>query len=316
MNYINCQKFLKISSWRIILTTLLLISSGSAIAAPTAINQGELFSSSINNNRPAVHHSITTDPLSDKISIDLVTVGDPGNFTSSKRHGAIPYIFCIGKYNVTADQYCAFLNAVAAMDTYGLYDEKMETDLSIPARIKRSGAPGSYTYSVVSGKKHSAIVYVSCLSAQRFCNWLENGQPSGLQKEGTTETGSYTLNGTMDTLFDANKNAQWRLPNNDEWFKAAYYKGGGVEAGYWHESRLVGTYGTYNMTGHIAQWCTGTKSSPTHKIHLTYDDDSRNCRNADYRTNLTGFRVIGPGPAPELSQQDLRFQCLRLNFSK
>lgn len=300
MNYINCQKFLKISSWRIILTTLLLISSGSAIAAPTAINQGELFSSSINNNRPAVHHSITTDPLSDKISIDLVTVGDPGNFTSSKRHGAIPYIFSIGKYNVTADQYCAFLNAVAAMDTYGLYDEKMETDLSIPARIKRSGAPGSYTYSVVSGKKNASIVYISYLNAQRFCNWLENGQPSGLQKEGTTETGSYTLNGTTDTIVDTNKNAQWRLPDRNEWVKAAYYKGGGIAAGYWHESRLIGAYGTYDMTDHIAQWSSGTISLRTQKLYLHADDYSKDYCDPNYRTNKNGFRVVGPAPEPSL----------------
>lgn len=253
---------------------------------------------------------------SNKINIDLVTVGDPGNFTSSKRHGAVPYIFCIGKFNVTAEQYCACLNAVAAIDTYGLYDEKMETDLSIPARIKRSDALGSYTYSVVSGKKDAPIVYVSTLSAQRFCNWLENGQPSGLQKEGTTETGSYTLNGTMEILFPANKDAHWRLPNRDEWFKAAYYKGGGIAAGYWHQRRLVGAYGTYDMTGNVAQWCSGTQSRPTRKIHLKDDDDTHNCCDADYRNNKTGFRVVGPGPAPEPNQEDARFQFLRLQFNK
>lgn len=300
MNYINCQKFLKISSLLIIVATALLLSPSSLIGAPTSADPEKPFFSAINNNPPAANHSITTDPSSNKINIELVTVGDPGNFTSSKRHGAIPYIFCIGKFNVTANQYCAFLNAVAVIDTYGLYDEKMETDASIPARIKRSGAPGSYTYSVVSGKKNASIVYISYLNAQRFCNWLENNQPSGLQKEGTTETGSYTLNGTTDTIVDTNKNAQWRLPDRNEWVKAAYYKGGGIAAGYWHESRLIGAYGTYDMTDHIAQWSSGTISLRTQKLYLHADDYSKDYCDPNYRTNKNGFRVVGPATEPSL----------------
>ncbi len=35
--------------------------------------------------------------------------------------------------------------------------------------------------------------------AARFANWLENGQPTGPEGTGTTETGSYTLNGAMTT---------------------------------------------------------------------------------------------------------------------
>ena len=32
--------------------------------------------------------------------------------------------------------------------------------------------------------------------AARFCNWLQNGQPtSGTEGTGTTETGAYTFNG-------------------------------------------------------------------------------------------------------------------------
>ena len=37
---------------------------------------------------------------------------------------------------------------------------------------------------------------VSWGDAARFCNWLQNGQPtSGTEGTGTTETGAYTLNG-------------------------------------------------------------------------------------------------------------------------
>ena len=39
--------------------------------------------------------------------------------------GAVDYVYEIGKYEVTAGQYTEFLNAVAATDTYGLYNTDM-----------------------------------------------------------------------------------------------------------------------------------------------------------------------------------------------
>jgi len=53
----------------------------------------------------------------------------------------------------------------------------------------------------------------------------------------TTEDGAYTLNGavTDSELMAVTRNADARycLPSANEWFKAAYYKGGGTDAGYW-----------------------------------------------------------------------------------
>jgi formylglycine-generating enzyme required for sulfatase activity len=53
----------------------------------------------------------------------------------------------MGKYDVTVGQYCQFLNAVAATDTYGLYNSFMGTAYSTVG-ITQTGSPGSYTYSV------------------------------------------------------------------------------------------------------------------------------------------------------------------------
>ena len=39
------------------------------------------------------------------------------------------------------------------------------------------------------------VNYVSYWDSCRFANWLNNGQPTGPQGAGTTETGAYTLNG-------------------------------------------------------------------------------------------------------------------------
>ena len=166
------------------------------------------------------------------LTIDTVTVGDAGNAADTTTYGAVAYDFNIGKYEVTIGQYTSFLNAVAATDTYSLYNASMATDLNV-AGISRSGASGSYTYAVVNNGGDSSnrqITYVSWFDAARFANWMNNGATNGA----STETGAYTLNGaTSGVNFTKNAGATWWIPSEDEWYKAAYYKGGGTNAGYW-----------------------------------------------------------------------------------
>jgi hypothetical protein len=133
------------------------------------------------------------------VTIDTVPVGDVGNANDSGNlYGGVAYGYSIGKYEVTVGQYTAFLNAVAATDTYGLYNPSMATDLNI-AGIARPGTSGSYSYSVIGSPNHPAT-YVSWGDAARFSNWLNNGQPMGAQNAGTTEDGAYTLNGAIDNF--------------------------------------------------------------------------------------------------------------------
>ncbi len=61
--------------------------------------------------------------------------------------------------------------------------------------LLQNGSSGSYTYSVIDSPI-KPITYVSWGDAVRFTNWLYNGQPTGAEGNGTTETGSYTLNGS------------------------------------------------------------------------------------------------------------------------
>jgi formylglycine-generating enzyme required for sulfatase activity len=146
----------------------------------------------------------------------------------------------MGKYDVTVGQYCQFLNAVAKTDPYFLYTGYQSSTIG----ITRSGSSGNYSYSVGvrSGTMYSQaancpMFYVTWGAATRFCNWLQNGQPTGAEGSGTTETGSYTLNGAMgDPALSAvtrNAGARYVIPTENEWYKAAYYKGGGTNAGYW-----------------------------------------------------------------------------------
>jgi formylglycine-generating enzyme required for sulfatase activity len=134
---------------------------------------------------------------------------------------------------VTAGQYTAFLNAVAATDTYGLYNTYMDSS-EYGCQITRQGTRGSYTYDF-SGRPSGTeadwlnrpVNYVSYGDAMRFANWLHNGQPTGAQGLTTTEDGAYHLNGasTDAQLMAVNREADWKwaATSEDEWYKAAYY---------------------------------------------------------------------------------------------
>ncbi|MEB3291354.1 MAG: SUMF1/EgtB/PvdO family nonheme iron enzyme [Leptolyngbya sp.] len=179
------------------------------------------------------------------ITVETVAVGDAGNAADGNGKGSVAYDFAVGKYEVTIAQYSTFLNSVAAVtsDSYiiDLYNLQMFQDNDI-AGILRSGSGTSldpYSYSVVgpSGSNPAGasspgdrpIAYVSWFDAARFANWVNNGATNGA----STETGAYTLNGATNGIIAQNAGATWWLPTWDEWYKAAFYKGGSTNAGYW-----------------------------------------------------------------------------------
>ena len=180
------------------------------------------------------------------IVYDLVTVGNAGNAADTTTYGGVAYDYQIGKYDVTIGQYTAFLNAVAATDTYSLYNTSMATDLNM-AGISRTGSSGSYTYSVINNGGDSSnrpITYVSWWDSARFSNWMANGQPTGAQSSTTTENGAYNVNGATSgsapgrNTVNPNTSAAptFYIPTENEWYKAAYYspvKGGVGSPGYY-----------------------------------------------------------------------------------
>ena len=127
-------------------------------------------------------------------SLQFVTVGNPGNVADTAvmvadgttGYGSVPYVYQIGKYDVTIGQYVEFLNAVAKTDTYGLYSSSdMAGNFAPYVGVGRSGSSGSYSYSVTGSDPQAAncpIFSVSWGDAARFCNWLENGQPTFAQE--------------------------------------------------------------------------------------------------------------------------------------
>ncbi len=170
------------------------------------------------------------------VTIDMVPVGNAGNANdpaTGNLYGGVNYSYQIGKYDVTIGQYTDFLNAVAATDTYSLYNGSMATDLNA-AGISRSGTSGAYTYSVITNGGNSAsrpITHVSWWDSARFSNWMANGQPTGAQSSTTTENGAYNLanwpSGFAPAKNVTNPNTSaaptFFIPNENEWYKAAYF---------------------------------------------------------------------------------------------
>jgi formylglycine-generating enzyme required for sulfatase activity len=168
-------------------------------------------------------------------SLETVVVGDAGNKADDTGFGAVAYPYHIGKYEVTAAQYVEFLNAKARSDLDGnLWSNDMDRVISGASGcdIRRDGEEGNYTYRVAPEFANRPVSHVSFWDACRFCNWLHNGQ-----EDGDTEDGAYTLKGYRGTdgrKVRRNPGAKWFVPNEDEWYKAAYYdphKLGGP--GYW-----------------------------------------------------------------------------------
>ena len=84
----------------------------------------------------------------------------------------------IGKYEITAEQYTEFLNAVAADDTHSLYHASMAA-WDRGCGIEQAGAPGAYSYSVPAERADRPVNYLTFWDCARFANWIHNGQPSG-----------------------------------------------------------------------------------------------------------------------------------------
>lgn len=172
------------------------------------------------------------------LTLDLVTVGNVGNANDATGYGGVNYEYQISTYEVTLLQYTAFLNAVARTDTYGLYNPSMGTAITM-AGIAQANSPGTFAYSVI-GDGNRPVTFVNWFDAARFANWLHHGQPVGLQMAGTTEDGAYALSGaTSGVAFSKSLSAQYWLPSEDEWYKAAYFQptaAGGDVDGYWEHS--------------------------------------------------------------------------------
>ena len=189
-------------------------------------------------------------PNAHAVTIDWVTVGDPGNAADTTTYGAVADAFQIMKFEFTNQQYADFLNSVDAdgNNPNSVYNASMGSNARGGISFTSGAASGS-KYAIRTNMGDKPVNFVSWFDAARVANWLQNGQGSG-----STETGAYTLVGgqTSGTAPAANPGASYFLPTEDQWYKAAYYKGSGTNAGYWDyatQSDLAPTAVTADSTG-------------------------------------------------------------------
>jgi sulfatase modifying factor 1 len=242
------------------------------------------------------------------ITIPTVRIGNPGNAADpTTGYGSVSYTYNIGTTEVTNAQYAAFLNAKAASDPFNLYNTNMAVGLG---GITRSGAPGSFTYSTISGRANRPVNFVSFSDAVRFANWLHNGQGNG-----DTETGAY--DGTT-----RNAGWQWAVTSEDEWYKAAYHQpasAGGPVNNYWLYATSSNTiqrsqanygnhigditpvgsyaanyYGAFDMGGNVWEW---NEASVNNGLY-------RRLRGGSFSVGGDGLRADSPNAIPPWSEHE------------
>ncbi len=141
--------------------------------------------------------------------------------------GAVPYVYRIGKYEVTTAQWLEFLN------TFGPQGDEFRWF----ARPGWWGADIDFTYNGpgvryvlldMPSAEMMPVFGISWRDAARFCNWLHNDKssdPISLESGAyDTSTFGYEPDGrTFTDQVTRSEGARFWIPSWDEWLKAAHY---------------------------------------------------------------------------------------------
>ena len=206
----------KFTSWRTTRSRVLSVAAGALVSIAAASMVSAVQAGVVNLG---------------SFSGEFVTVGDPNNTADTTTYGAVSQTFDIMKFEFTNQQYVQFLNSVDATGnkTNGIYNELMGTDARGGISFNSGAAAGS-KYAVRLNMGNKPVNFVSWFDAARVSNWLHNGATSAA----SMETGAYTLNNAFTgNAVALNTGARFFIPSENQWYKAAYYKGGGTNAGYW-----------------------------------------------------------------------------------
>ena len=177
----------------------------------------------------------------------FVKVGNPGNkgdynYPRVGSFGSVKYEYEIGRYKVSNAEYSLFLNwAACESDPHGLYNSKMQ--------IRKERKGGKLVYEAYPATANAAVTYVSWYDALRYCNWLGE---------------SYTIS-NQDLSAERIVDAEYFLPTENEWYKAAYYDPKGKKYKLYplrdahkieNSDRLESksTYGMMETSDHIWEW--------------------------------------------------------------
>jgi sulfatase modifying factor 1 len=166
-------------------------------------------------------------PAAPGVTIDWVTVGDPGNAADTTGFGAVTSTFKIMTFEFTNSQYAAFLNAVDPDGTNpnSIYNGDMGSN--VRGGITNTGTTSGSRYAVKSNMGDKPVTYVSWFQAARVANWVNNGAHTYGTSDATAaapqNVGAYALGtATSGTTPARNLSATVWIPTENEWYKAAY----------------------------------------------------------------------------------------------
>ncbi|MFH1550572.1 MAG: formylglycine-generating enzyme family protein [Planctomycetota bacterium] len=150
--------------------------------------------------------------------------------------------FYIGKYEVTNEQYCKFLNAKAAHSGDG--HTWLDLDDEYCMIEKREGK-----YYSKNGYERHPVVEVSWWGAKAFCEWVGGRLPTEAEWEYACRAGTTTPFNTGDTLTTDQANYDGNHPY-----------GGGPKGVYRKKTTEVGSFapndwGLHDMHGNVFEWC-------------------------------------------------------------
>lgn len=217
---------------------------------------------------------------SGEFSIEFTEVGDAGNAADTNARGAVPYDYLIGATEITEDQ----------------FQKAIENGL-------QNVRAGAWSPEQPAG-------FVHWFEAAAFVNFLNESAGYQAAYNVAWDAGTQTWRmepwssaeswGTYGENRFRHRDARFFLPTEDEWYKAAHYKSGGTNAGYWAypvaqdtaptpvaagtnpatavfatqsqpsataESGGLSAYGTRGQGGNMAEWTEsawdGTNNTPT-----------------------------------------------------
>ncbi|MBN2293001.1 MAG: SUMF1/EgtB/PvdO family nonheme iron enzyme [Pirellulales bacterium] len=145
-----------------------------------------------------------------QFSIDFVPISNSTNPSSG--YGIVDYDYRMGVFEITNDQWNKFTASLG---------------------VSVTGSQEGYSYSSYFTGTNVPTDNVSWYEAAQFINWLNTstGHQAAYKFTGTQGTGDYTFamwessDAWGETNLYRHKDAYYFLPNEDEWFKAAYWNG-------------------------------------------------------------------------------------------
>lgn len=177
--------------------------------------------------------------------IDFVTVGSPGNAPwtgggTNNNRGEVDYSYRIGRYEVTTQQWCDFMNA--ALDRpAGDSIPHVFAPTQWGAVPTTPNNPGGQRFMVPAGRENLPVGGVDWRTSAIYCNYLDHARSSDRSSflSGSYDVstfGWYQGGPTFTDQLTHTPGAAYWIPSLDEWMKAAHYdpnRFGAGQGGWW-----------------------------------------------------------------------------------